>query len=384
MEPKARGGKPKKRNQPVVYRKKSEASTITTEDGFTGEPAEWFKDDDYYKQFVAPLEYKDSDYYFGSYSHFNIHEEMLKDTVRTRSYKMAFENNMDKIKDKIVLDVGCGTGILSIFAAKAGAKHVYAVDNADIAYYAKEIVRKNGLEEKITVIKGKIEDVELPCKHVDIIVSEWMGYFLLYESMMDCILYARDKWLAPDGIIMPDKARINIVGIEDSEYKNEKFGFWDQVYGVDMSCIKQVALAEPLVDKVYSDLAITSVCTIAEFDLHTVKKEELDFSKTYCLTAKKTDNIHAICGWFDIFFNNLKNPVKFTTSPFTKDTHWKQTVFYLREPILLNEGECVKGSIAVRKSKTNFRDLDIKYSFHYDGKNTSKHYLQMYKLKQFL
>ena len=74
--------------------------------------------------------------------------------------------------DKIVLDVGAGTGILSIFAARAGAKHVYAVDNANIATHARTIIKENGLSDKITVIKGKIEDIVLPVEKVDIIISE--------------------------------------------------------------------------------------------------------------------------------------------------------------------------------------------------------------------
>jgi len=129
------------------------------------------------------------DYYFGSYSHFNIHEEMLKDTARTDAYKKAIEQNSHLFKDKVVLDIGCGTGILSMFAAKCGAKKVYAVDNADIAYFAMDIVKKNGFGGKIKVIKGKIEDVEDIKDHsIDVIISEWMGYFLLYESMLDSII----------------------------------------------------------------------------------------------------------------------------------------------------------------------------------------------------
>jgi protein arginine N-methyltransferase 1 len=101
-----------------------------------------------------------------------------------------------------VLDIGCGTGILSIFASRAGAKHVYGIEFADIADYAREIVRKNGLSDKITIIKSKVEEAELPVPKVDIIISEWMGYFLLYESIVDTVLYARDKWLNPDGYVI--------------------------------------------------------------------------------------------------------------------------------------------------------------------------------------
>lgn len=67
------------------------------------------------------------DYYFDSYSHFGIHEEMLADTVRTKSYRDSILHNKHLFKDKVVLDVGCGTSILCLFAAKAGAKRVIGV-----------------------------------------------------------------------------------------------------------------------------------------------------------------------------------------------------------------------------------------------------------------
>ena len=89
---------------------------------------------------------------------------------------------------------------------------------------AKEIVAINGMSDKITLLQGKMEEVQLPFDKVDIIVSEWMGYFLLYESMLDTVLYARDKYLAKDGLIFPDKATIWVAGIEDGEYKEEKIG----------------------------------------------------------------------------------------------------------------------------------------------------------------
>lgn len=74
----------------------------------------------------------------------------------------------------------------------------------------------------ITLIRGKIEEVVLPVEKVDIIISEWMGYFLLYESMLDTVLFARDKWLAPNGMIFPDKASLYVCAIEDAEYRQDK------------------------------------------------------------------------------------------------------------------------------------------------------------------
>lgn len=74
----------------------------------------------------------------------------------------------------------------------------------------------------ITLVKGKLEEAELPIQQFDIIISEWMGYFLLYESMLDTVLLARDKYLKPGGLIFPDTASLYICAIEDQEYKEEK------------------------------------------------------------------------------------------------------------------------------------------------------------------
>lgn len=76
----------------------------------------------------------------------------------------------------------------------------------------------------ITLIKGKMEEVVLPTDKVDIIISEWMGYFLLYESMLDSVLYARDRYLVPGGLMFPDEATLYLAAIEDQEYKEEKIG----------------------------------------------------------------------------------------------------------------------------------------------------------------
>ena len=73
---------------------------------------------------LSSEEMTSKDYYFDSYAHFGIHEEMLKDEVRTLTYRNSMYHNKHLFKNKIVLDVGCGTGILSMFAAKAGAKQV--------------------------------------------------------------------------------------------------------------------------------------------------------------------------------------------------------------------------------------------------------------------
>ena len=292
---------------------------------------------------------KEHDYYYGSYSHFHIHEEMLKDANRTRAYQQAIENNPEDFKDKIVLDIGAGTGILSIFAVRAGAKHVYAIENAEIASFAREIVKRNGMEDKITVIKGKMEEIELPVKEVDIIISEWMGYFLLYESMLDCVLWARDKYLAKGtGKMLPDKATVYIAAIEDGDYKQQKMTFWKDVYGVDMSVLTPTVMKEPLVDYVNKDMIMSNSCKVLELDLVNCDKNDVNFSVKYRLEMKHNDKVHGLVGWFDTAFSNLKHPIMLSTSPYAPGTHWKQTVLYLEKDLQVRKGDVLEGSIAVR------------------------------------
>ena len=364
-----------------------EKVTKSDEKGFTGAPDTWFSDEEFFKALPGHSDMENKkDYYFNSYSSYYIHEQMLKDRKRTGTYQDAILNNPDVFKDKIVLDIGCGTGILSIFAAKAGAKHVYGIEFADIADYAKEIIKINKLSDKITILKSKVEEVKLPVEKVDIIISEWMGYFLLYESMLDTVLYARDKWLQKDGYMLPDHATITLAGIEDTDYKSTKVNFWEDVYGVDMSCFKNAVIGEPIVDVCPQKLINSSSCRILDIDLYTVKKEDLDFSSKYEITFTRDDRFSGLVAWFDTGFTKLTNKYNLTTSPYKKSTHWSQTIFYTKNDLKVKKGDKVTGSIAVKKAKINFRQLDIKISYNVPkgknekGEEEKESWYQLYKI----
>eukprot|EP00828_Plagiopyla_frontata_P002876 TRINITY_DN1064_c0_g2_i2.p1 TRINITY_DN1064_c0_g2~~TRINITY_DN1064_c0_g2_i2.p1 ORF type:complete len:365 (-),score=65.66 TRINITY_DN1064_c0_g2_i2:66-1160(-) len=307
---------------------------------------------------------KDEDHYFDSYSHFSIHEDMLKDRVRTEAYQKAIYRNKHLFNNKIVLDVGCGTGILSLFAARAGAKHVYSIEKANIVYHAKQIVKENNLEDTITIIQGKVEQIELPVSKVDIIISEWMGYMLLYESMLDSVLFARDKWLVKGGMLFPDKACIKIAAIEDEEYKDHKFNFWNDVYGYEMKNIKKWALMEPVVDRVDKKQIISTTCKIFEVNLETVKIEDLQFSNKYSIKFTKKEFVYALVAWFDVQFTHGSEILTLTTSPYERSTHWAQSVYYLEQFLPIDKDNILQGSFAIKKNQVNERELDIKISYH--------------------
>jgi len=310
------------------------------------------------------------DYYFDSYSHHGIHEEMLKDEVRTKTYQMAIMRNAHLFRDKVVLDVGCGTGILCLFAAKAGAKHVYGIDSSAIIDQATQIVQRNGYSDQITLIKGKVEEVELPVPKVDIIVSEWMGYFLLYESMLDTVLFARDKWLVPNGIIFPDKAVMYICAMEDAQVKNERIDFWDDVYGFDMTPIKELALKEPVVDVVDAKAILSNAVPILNIDILTCTTADLSFSSPFKLKAQRNDYLHGFVAYFECAFTQVHKPLGFSTAPFAKYTHWKQTIFYMRDTLTICEGEEIEGEITCKPNTSNPRDLDILMHVKFDGRHS--------------
>lgn len=312
-------------------------------------------------------------HYFDSYDHYGIHEEMLQDSVRTLSYRNAIIQNKDLFKDKVVLDVGCGTGILSMFAAKHGAKHVIGVDMSSIIEMARELVELNGFSDKITLLRGKLEDVVLPYDKVDIIISEWMGYFLLYESMLDTVLYARDRYLVEDGLIFPDKCSIHIAGLEDSEFKQEKMNYWHDVYGFDYSPFIPLIMKEPIVDTVDNNLVNTTRCKLIEFDLNTVKLEDLSFKADFKVEAKRQDWINGVICWFDTVFPapKGKTPITFSTGAHAPYTHWKQTVFYLADDLECEAGDILKGTVTCSPNNRNNRDLDVKIDYDFIAKGVA-------------
>ncbi|KAI4877009.1 hypothetical protein NFI96_019728, partial [Prochilodus magdalenae] len=305
---------------------------------------------------IAELREDEDEAYFSSYGHYSIHEEMLKDKVRTESYRDFICGNPDVFKDKVVLDVGCGTGILSMFAARSGAKKVIAVDQSEIIYQAMDIVRSNHLENTITLIKGRIEDVDLPVEKVDIIISEWMlhtnvleGYFLLFESMLDSVLVARDLYLAEGGSVYPDRCNISLAAVGDTEKHRDRIAYWDDVYGFKMECMKKAVIPEAVVEVLKPETVISEPAVIQTLDCNAVTISELEFASDFTLKITVSTHCTAVVGYFDIFFDTgCTNKVMFSTSPHCTKTHWKQTVFLLEDPIPVQSGRTLWGYTRVQ------------------------------------
>lgn len=123
-----------------------------------------------------------------------------------------------------MLDVGAGTGFLSILAARCGAKMVYACEPTKIADHARQIIAKtdDGKHvETIKIVKKRIEDcvLDVDIPRVDIIISEWMGFCLLFEGMLDSVIYARENFLIKDGLMFPERAKLYLAAADDLDEK---------------------------------------------------------------------------------------------------------------------------------------------------------------------
>jgi protein arginine N-methyltransferase 3 len=316
--------------------------------------------------------------YFSSYSYNAIHESMLKDTIRTDAYRDFIYDNKHLFAGKVVLDVGCGTGILSMFCARAGAKKVIAVDNSDIIDKARQNVFENGFQDVITCVRGKIEEVTMPVAKVDVIVSEWMGYCLLYESMLDSVIYARDKYLTPGGLMVPSHAKLRIAPIADSELVTSHVDFWNYIYGFTMTGMLENVHDEALIRSVEpSDLAAESDAFL-ELDLHNASTRDLTFFNNFEISWSKDgdEQLQGFVIWFDMYFGRSptesvpqdmtpeqavrKGMTAFTTGPDAIQTHWQQGALLIKKPfVTLRKGDTLTGHIGYQRMENQERSVDI-------------------------
>ncbi|XP_057262058.1 histone-arginine methyltransferase CARM1-like isoform X1 [Pezoporus wallicus] len=304
--------------------------------------------------------------YFQFYGYLSQQQNMMQDFVRTATYHRAILQNDVDFVDKVVLDVGCGSGILSFFAVQAGARKVYAVEASTVAKHAELLVRSNNLSDKIVVLSGKIEEISLP-ENVDVVVSEPMGYMLFNERMLETYLHSK-KWLKTRGMMFPTFSDIHLAPFSDEQLYMEHFSranFWYQecFYGVNLSSLRTAAVDEyfrqPIVDTF--DTRILMAQTVkytvnfleaAEEDLHRV---EIPF----VFQMTHSGLIHGLAFWFDVAFVGSLVTVWLSTAPTEPLTHWYQVRCLLQTPLFVKEGESLSGKVLLVANKRQSYDIHI-------------------------
>lgn len=384
------------------------------------------------------------DPYFRAYGDLSVHETMLLDRPRNDAYLRGIRENRAFLKDKVVLDVGTGTGFLAMLCVlEGGARHVHAVEGSEqIARVARDLIRKNGLESRITLHAGRRvedltvadfgEEVSAPLPPelsaglgtpstgvVDAIISEWMGFYLLHESMLDSVLVARDRFLVPNGLMLPATATIYASVLDLSRFYDGQMRYFEdgEFYGLkgfgDYFCALDKPKNEEVLERdeglaterdgggateaatpaaaasrkrrrreefVFSgepnvtlgirpSEVLAKAQTVVDFDLSTVTVAEIAaFSKRLRFDIQRPGRMGAVGLWFDCGFferhtmkaiSTLSHRVVLATGPDAPRTHWSQTVILFGQDPDVEPGAEVGVELALAQTPQNKRHYTI-------------------------
>lgn len=267
------------------------------------------------------------------------HARMALDAVRNDAYAHALKQVVRP--DSVVLDLGAGTGVFGLMAARMGARRVYLVEPTDVATVAQEIVTANGLQDVVTCLQGRLEDVIVP-EPVDAIVSVMTGNFLITEDLLPVLFDARDRLLKPGGSLVPSAAVMEATLVSAPQAYSSSVDCWlTPQHGVDMSAARPYA-ANSLA---YGASGLREAAFLAEpvplleLDFRTAVYDALHARVEFDVT--RAGACDGIAGWFRIQLGDRW----LTTSPHAAATHWNAAYMPIDPPVRLEEGE--KVSLAV-------------------------------------
>ena len=304
--------------------------------------------------------------YFQFYGYLSQQQNMMQDFIRTSTYQNAMLQNYPDFQDKIVLDVGAGSGILSFFAIQAGARRVYAVEASSMALHCEELVRKNNLSDKIIVMYGKIEEVDIP-EEVDTIISEPMGYMLYNERMLESFVHAR-KFLKEGGSMFPTHGDLYLAPFSDEalymeQYSKSNFWYQQSFYGVDISHLREQAFEEyfkqPVVDTF--DIRILTAKPI-KHNANFLTVNESDFEEItipFQFVIHTPGMVHGLAFWFEVAFIGSLKTIWLSTAPTQQLTHWYQVRCLLKFPIFAKVGQVLEGRLVMKATMRQSYDMEI-------------------------
>jgi len=294
---------------------------------------------------------------------------MLQDAVRNEAYRLAIARVVKP--GDVVLDVGAGTGILSIFAAQAGARKVFAVERSNIANVAREQVRRNGLADRIEVIQVSSEDAVLPEK-VDVLVSEWMGGLGNDENILAPLTMARDRFLKPGGVVIPARVTAYLAPTFMPDF-DESMNHWrSKPHGVDMSLVAAMTTNEihatqaPLTP---ADL-FADPQMLWSHDALGVTLAEADSPAQAKLTfaANRKGTVLGFAAWFHA---EMAGDIVLTNAVGQPDTHWGRVFFPLNHGVEVESGAPITVDLTCYPSAPGTSEFT--WNVDIDGRPTERH-----------
>lgn len=262
-----------------------------------------------------------------------VHKLMLSDRIRTKFFCDAIEARTDT--DSIVVDLGAGTGILSLAAARAGAKRVYAIERTRIANVADRLFKKNQLAEKICLLIQDSKEAIIP-EAVDLIVSEWIGVHVFQENMLLDFIDLRDRILKPDGKLIPEAVSIWLAPMNNNPIMSDEVLKWQEpIEGFDFSEIFDLSLNDVYIAQISPEDLAAPGNLAHTLDLYSVQRfDSFQVRTSYVFDVPQT--IKGICGWFSA---KLTENIILDTSPYALATHWCQTVYPIYPEIETRSGD---------------------------------------------
>jgi SAM-dependent methyltransferase len=259
----------------------------------------------------------------GSYRDVVIHKLMLQDVVRTSAYADAIRAVVGP--GSRVIDFGTGTGVMAIFAARSGAGRVDAIERTAIVEYAREIAVRSGCPE-IVFHRGDQDSFHAD-DLADVIVSEWMGHFLFFESMMEPLIALRNRWLKPGGIMVPARVSLFAALVVDEDLYEDGAFLERQPYAIDFGPIADLPLRQSRMIDVEEHQVLAPYLELGTLDMHVVSRTPERLCGETVVSRSAT--VYGIVGWFDAV---LGGGIELRTGPSHQHTHWRPLYFPFPEP----------------------------------------------------
>ena len=275
-----------------------------------------------------------------SYVNLTGHRSMALDGVRNAAYARALHRVITK--DSVVLDLGAGTGLHGLMAARLGARRVFLVEPEDVIAVAEENARANGLQDVVTCLQGGIEDIELP-EPVDVIVSVLTGNLLVTEDLLPALFYARDRYLKKDGVLVPDRAALTVVPVSAQGIHDEEVVAWSAPQlGIDLEAARAYASNTVFFRNEGSERItfLAEPTVIHRLDFRESGYEP--FKREIELPIGEPGICHGWIGWLSIGLGDEW----LSTSPRDARTHWSWGFFPLDPPLEVESGEPVRFHLA--------------------------------------
>jgi protein arginine N-methyltransferase 1 len=255
---------------------------------------------------------------------------------------------------KVVLDLGAGLGPLTFMALRAGARKVYAIERGPIVDLTRRVALHMGFIDRITFVQGLSTQIDLP-ERVDIIVSETLGSLGIEENTAEFMIDARDRFLAPGGIILPNRLRVFLGLVQDPGYDAE-IAFWKDAYGLDYSPIIEYASQRKRTVSLPPDALLSAPQLLCDLDFYALRQST--FSRFFTFVIQRPGLLNGFSGWFEAGFTDT---LKLDTSPGQENTHWKQAILPLSRPFNVSPGDEVFVWFDASPSTARRDDLSIQY-----------------------